>query len=261
MGEGIEWWQAALGLVLILVVLVVSVWQRLDLERPVAWATVRATVQLVLVGLLFTAIFESGHAPWYASAWCVVMVIVAGAVVARRSGEAPDRYWLGTVAIAITVGVVLLVIFGFGILDHEPVAVVVIAGITIGNTMPAVVQAVDRMRSQLREQAGQVEAMLALGFRGADATRPIVQQVIKLALVPQIERTRVVGLIALPGAMTGLLLAGVDPVDAVLVQLVVMFLVLGSMAVAVSFVALALGRRALTPDLRLADWARAVPEG
>jgi putative ABC transport system permease protein len=134
---------------------------------------------------------------------------------------------------------------------------VVIAGITIGNTLPIVVQAVDRTRSQLIESAGQVEAMLALGFDGPASTRRVVHDVARLALIPQIERTKVVGLIALPGAMTGLLLAGVDPADAVLLQLVVMFLVLGAAALSVIIVTMAMTRRALTPDLRIADWAKA----
>jgi len=72
--------------------------------------------------------------------------------------------------------------------------------------------------------------------------------------VPQIERTKVVGLIALPGAMTGLLLAGTDPIDAIIVQLVVMFLVLGSVATSVLIVTSAIAKRALTEDLRIADW-------
>ena len=89
----------------------------------------------------------------------------------------------------------------------------------------------------------------------------MVHDVARLALVPQIERTKVVGLIALPGAMTGLLLAGVDPIDAVLIQLVVMFLVLGAVALSVIIVTMAMTRKALTPDLRLAEWAKSAPQG
>ena len=127
--------------------------------------------------------------------------------------------------------------------------------------MPTVVQAVDRTRSQLIDSAGQIEAMLALGFDGPASTKRVVHDVARLALVPQIERTKVVGLIALPGAMTGLLLAGVDPIDAVLIQLVVMFLVLGAVALSVIIVTMAMTRKALTPDLRLAEWAKSAPQG
>ena len=254
MRTDVELWQAALSLVLIAIVVGVSLWQRLGLERSVLWAAARATVQLLAVGALFTAIFESGLANLWSGLWVAVMVAIAGVVVARRTGAGRELIAVGLAAIGLTVGVVLAVVFGLGILAIEAVSVVVIAGITIGNTLPTVVQAVDRTRMQLAESAGQIEAMLALGFDAPNSTKRVVRDVARLALIPQIERTKVVGLIALPGAMTGLLLAGVDPVDAVLIQLVVMFLVLGAVALSVIVVTMAMTRRALTPDLRIADW-------
>ena len=249
--------QVAGSLVLIAVVVGISVWRRLAVERSVVWATIRATVQLLGVGLLFTVIFESSAAELWAWLWVGVMVVISGVVAHRRAPSIPTMFVTGLGAIGVTVALSLAIVFGLGVLDADPVAVVVIAGITIGNTMPSVVQAAQRMRQQLRDERGQVEAMLALGFDAAGSTRQVTVDVTKLALVPQIERTKVVGLIALPGAMTGLLLAGADPLDAVLVQLVVMFLVLGSVATSVVVVSLAIARAALTEDLRVADWVSA----
>jgi putative ABC transport system permease protein len=79
----------------------------------------------------------------------------------------------------------------------------------------------------------------------------MVAEATRVALLPQIERTKVVGLVALPGAFTGLLIAGVAPFEAAIVQLVVMYLVLGSVAVSAAVVALVTARRAFTPDQRL----------
>lgn len=258
MRTDIELWQAALSLVLIAIVVAISAWRSLGLERSVLWAALRATVQLLAVGAFFTVIFESDLAGLWSGLWVLGMVVVSGIVVARRTGAGRRLLGVGLAAIGMTVAIVLLVVFGLDVLPMDSIAVVVIAGITIGNTMPTVVQAVDRTRTSLVEARGQIEAMLALGFDAAASTRRIVHDVTRLALVPQIERTKVVGLISLPGAMTGLLLAGVEPVDAVLVQLVVMFLVLGSVALATVVVTLALTRQALTEDLRIADWVRAL---
>jgi len=110
------------------------------------------------------------------------------------------------------------------------------------------------MVTGLTEPRGQIEAMPSLGFDAPGSTRPLTTEVIRLALLPQIERTKVVGIIALPGAMTGLLLAGVDPIDAVLIQLVVMLLVLGSVSVSVVLVAVAIAREAMTPQVTIAEW-------
>lgn len=246
--------QAAASLTLVALVVVLSLWRRLEVERSVVWATIRATAQLLAVGVLFTVIFDSDLADLWAWMWVGVMVITSAFVVRERAPAVPHLLTIGFASIATTVIVVLAVIFGLGVLDTEPVAVVVIGGITIGNTMPSVVQAADRMVAGLSGQRGQIEALLSLGFDASGCTRPLTTEVIRTALIPQIERTKVVGIIALPGAMTGLLLAGVDPIDAVVVQLVVMLLVLGSVAVSVVVVSLAIARQAITPQVTIAEW-------
>lgn len=254
MPESLEWVDAAASFALIVLVVVISRWRQLDLERDVIWASVRAAVQLLGVGVLFSAIFASANAMVWAWLWVLLMVLLSGWVVTRRANEVPDLWGAAIGAIALTAAIVLAVIFGLGILDLTPVAAVVMAGITIGNTMPSVVLGANRMLDTLRSERGQLEAMLALGSDRASSTRHLEQTVIKSALIPQIERTKVVGLIALPGAMTGLLLAGVDPIDAIVIQLAVMFLVLGSVATSVVVVTSTIARRALTDDLRVADW-------
>lgn len=259
MRTDVEIWQAAFSLVLIAIVVGVSLWHRLGLERSVLWAAGRAAVQLLAVGALFTVIFTSDLAALWSGLWVAMMLVVSSVVVARRTGAGRALAVVGFTALGATVSVVLGVIFGFRILAFDSVSVVVVAGITLGNTMPTVVQAVDRTRSEMASSLGQIEAMLSLGFDGRAATNRVVHDVARLALIPQIERTKVVGLIALPGAMTGLLLAGVDPVDAVLIQLVVMFLVLGAVALSVIMVTMAMTRQAFTEDLRVADWVTRSP--
>ena len=256
MPESIGVWDAAASFVLIGIVVGISLWRRLGLERDVLWASVRAGAQLLLVGLFFSAIFSSSLAMVWAWVWIALMVAISGWIVTRRASEVPDLLVPAVSAILITTAVVLAVIFGLGILELTPVAAVVIAGITIGNTMPSVVLGANRMRESLRDNIGQFEALLALGVDRKNATLHFEQTVITSALTPQIERTKVVGLIALPGAMTGLLLAGTDPVDAVIIQLVVMFLVLGSVATSVVVVTRAIASRSLTQDLRVADWVK-----
>lgn len=256
MNEAIGFWDALASFTLVAVVVGLSLYRKLGLEREVLWASARAAVQLVGVGLLFTVIFESRFAVAWASVWVIGMVLISARVVVRRAHSVPNLFPTALAAMVLTTGIVLAVIFGLGILEFDAVALVVIAGITIGNTMPSVVLGTNRMLETLRERVGQFEALLALGCNREQATLPFEQSVITTALVPQIERTKVVGLIALPGAMTGLLLAGVEPLDAVILQLAVMFLVLGAVATSVVVVTRAIAMRSLTDDLRVADWVR-----
>ena len=252
MFDSVEPWEAATSLVLVATAIVVSLWYRLGLERSLIWSSIRAGVQLLIVGGLLALVVESDSL-WWAWLWVLGMLAIAGATVQRRLPAIPRIWIAGTAAVGAATAVVLAVIFGLGILDLEPIPLVVIAGITIGNTMPATVQAVDQVRKYLQDRRGDIESLLALGFDRRGATRFLVQDVTRTALVPQIERTKVVGLVALPGAMTGLLLAGAEPLDAVLAQLVIMYLVLGSVATSVALVATSAAQRALTPDLRLRE--------
>ena len=96
-----------------------------------------------------------------------------------------------------------------------------------------------------------VEARLALGLSASDAFAPHLRSALRTALIPQIETTKAVGIVFLPGAMVGLILAGVDPGDAVRVQIAVMYLVLGSVSTTSTVMALGLTRRLFTPDQRL----------
>jgi len=252
--ESLSWVDALASFSLIGVVVAISLWRKLALERDILWASIRAGVQLLAVGVLLATIFSSSYAIVWAWVWVAFMILVSGWTVTRRAAEVPSLAVTAVAAISATTAIVLAVVFGLQILELTPVALVVIAGITIGNTMPSVVLGAKRMLETLRESTGQIEAMLALGADGSFATQHLEQSVISSALIPQIERTKVVGLIALPGAMTGLLLAGTDPIDAIIVQLVVMFLVLGSVATSVLIVTTTIAKRALTNDLRVADW-------
>lgn len=243
------------ALALIAVAVAISLRLQLRVERSILWAATRATVQLIAVGLLFTIIFESSLAELWAWLWVAVMVAIATFVVRRRAPKMAGVSFPAFLAVAGSALLSVIVIFGFGVLEFEPVRLVVIVGITLGNSLGSAVGGVVQTVAIVRDRPGEVEALLALGAQREHVVRYVAPQASKLALVNQIERTKVVGLIALPGAMTGLLLAGVDPFDAVILQLLVMLIVLGSVGVSVLATVLAMASRAVTPELTLADWA------
>ena len=126
--------------------------------------------------------------------------------------------------------------------------------------MPSTVLGVNQAVSMARDRIGEIEASLALGFDRGGVARQLAPRAARAALIPQIERTKVVGLIALPGAMTGLLLAGVSPVDAVIIQLVIMYLILGAAAVCVVAAVAVVCRSAVDPSMRTSSWVRSPNE-
>jgi putative ABC transport system permease protein len=252
----IGWLDVLLSTALILVAVVLSVWKGFRAERSILWSALRAAVQLLVVGLLFRLIFESASAMTWAWVWVVGMVIVSAEVVKRRAPGIPMVRAGAYAALGGALVVCLGIVFGLRVFDLEPVTFVVVAGITLGNTMPSAVLAVDVAARAFTENPGRIEGALALGMDSNAVNRLISPEAVRAALIPQIERTKVVGLIALPGAMTGMLLAGADPFSAVLVQLVIMYLILGAVAIAVVTVVTLVGVRAFTADGRLEEWVR-----
>jgi putative ABC transport system permease protein len=251
----IGWTGVAASLVLVAVAVGLSYWQGLKVERSILWAAARAAGQLFVVGFALTIVFEG----WVGLAWLWVaaMVVVAALTVRHRAPEVPNAFWLALVANGMVAVVSLAVIFGLHIFPVEAQAIIPLSGMMIGNSMAATVVVARRVVAELREHRAEVEARLALGQPWGDASKPYVREAMRTALLPQIESTKVVGLIALPGAMTGLILAGTPPAQAVQVQVAVMFLILGSMATSVTVIGLGLTRRLFTADHRLVRLERA----
>ena len=252
----VDWLGLVASLSLVAVAVAISLWQELGLERSLIWASARAIVQLLAVGALL-AVVLSPHVPLAVSwLWVAFMVAFAAETIRRRAPEIPAARRLALLSLGLATAVTLLLLFGLGIFPVNARTVVPLAGMVVGNSLTATVVAARRVVGELSDKRAEVEARLALGHSAHDASRPYVRDALRTAMTSQIESTKAVGLVFLPGAMTGLILAGERPVDAVLVQAAVMFLILGAVATTAAVMALTLARRLFTPDHRLIRLAR-----
>ena len=245
------------SLTLVAVAVALSLWQRLRLEPSIVWATARAIGQLLLVGYALALVIDPDAPLLWSWLWIAGMTVFAADVVRRRVQEIDGIFPLALAAYVVTAAVTLGTLFGLAIFPLEPRTLVPLGGMMIGNSMNATVLAARRVVEEITDKADEVEVRLALGQPSRQAARPYLSAALRTALIPQIETTKAVGLVFLPGAMTGLILAGVDPVDAVLVQAVVMFLVLGAVATTTTVIGLGLRTRLFTPDHRLVPLTRA----
>jgi len=229
--------------VLILLAVLISLWRGLGLERSLLWAASRALVQLLAVGAALQLVIDEDDPLAYSVAWLVVMVLVAAHTTGRRSGDVGSVFGLALAAYAASAMVTLGVLFGFGIYELNGRTLVPLAGIVIGNSLSATVLVTRRLLDAAHASRHEIEGRLALGATSAEAFAPLLNSSVRTALIPQIESTKAVGIIALPGAMVGLILAGVDAGDAVRIQLSVMYLVLGSVATTTTVMGIGLSRR------------------
>lgn len=252
----IGWVGLATSMVLVVVAVVLSLVKDMGIERSILWASARALVQLLAVGAVLAFILDRDRPVGLAFLWVLAMVLVAAVTVRLRVPEVPGAGFLAFASVGVATVVGLGVMIGLGIFPLEGRTVVPLSGMIVGNALASTVVVSRRLVTEVADKRAEIEARLALGQPWQEASRPYVRSALRTALLPAIERTKIVGLVALPGAMTGLILAGVDPAAAVKIQAAVMFELLGAEAAAVTVIALGLTRRLFTPDHRLVRIAR-----
>jgi putative ABC transport system permease protein len=234
----------------------ISYWQHLRLERRIAIAVVRSLVQLLIVGAALVIVVKPSTPLVWSWLWVVAIVGFAGVTVHRRAPAIPGLLAVALASNAIVASLNMAVIYGFGIFPLEGRTLVPVAGMTIGNAMNAGVVGATRLAQVAADHRAEIEARVALGLPGQEAMRPFLRQILRTAIGPQIESTAALGIVFLPGAMTGLVLAGVAPLDAVRTQLALMYVILAGVAMTTMFTVLGAARRLMTPDDRLLVVAR-----
>lgn len=212
--------------VLVLAAVSVSLWLRLGLTRKIIVAALRTVLQLSAIGMILKHVFQAEHPSWIIVI-VLVMTLTAGMAANHRGsygyqGQRTDALltiWLTSWLIAF-IGL-------FGVLHVKPwyhaQYVVPILGMILGNTLTSVALTFDRLTHTMSQQRGQIEMLLSLGATPWEAFRDIARQAVGAGMMPTINSMSVVGIVALPGMMTGQILAGGAPEQAVRYQIVMMF--------------------------------------
>lgn len=241
-----SWVGVATSLLLVGIALAIVLKERLGLGREVVVAAVRAVVQLVAVAALLGVLFESAGLPG-AVAWVAAMVAVGTQVAGRRGTGLPRVYLVAAVAIGAGVVTTLGLLVVAQVVEAQARVVVPVGGMVVAAAVRGVTVVLVRIREEAERSRREVEARLALGLPGRVAFAPHARSALRTALVTDIDAVASVGLISLPGAMVGLLLAGVEPLTAIRYQVVVMYMILGATAVS-GVVAARLSTRLLFDD-------------
>ncbi|MCB0130217.1 MAG: iron export ABC transporter permease subunit FetB [Caldilineaceae bacterium] len=218
---------ASVGLVALAALM--SYWQKAGLGKDLAMATVRSFVQLIAIGYALEFIFNQ-ESLWWTLLIITVMLTVAAYTSAGRAKGIPNALLITNASIGIGALLTIGLLVGLGIFELRAQFIIPIAGMVIGNTMTTCSLVMARLRDDVRDQRNQIETALALGATSRQAVQPTVRRAIRAAMVPVIDTTKTVGLIKLPGAMTGMILAGASPLEAVQLQIIVMYMLTGATA-------------------------------
>ncbi len=238
---------------LILINGALSLLLKLGLERQLFWASVRTVVQLLAVGYVLGWVFAFAY--WYVvlPLMCL-MTIIAGVSAAGRG----KRTYAGRLAdsiVSVWASAWLITAIGLFVIIrirpwYEPQYAIPILGMILGNTLTAVSLSIERMTQELTLGRNTVEMILALGGSRWEAAQQAIGQAVRAGMIPTLNQMTVVGIVSLPGMMTGQVLAGQSPVSAVRYQIVIMFLIAAASALGTVCAVMLTFRRLFSGDHR-----------
>jgi putative ABC transport system permease protein len=233
--------EVAAALVLVALAAAVSFWRRADLERDLGIAVLRSFLQLTAIGYVIQAIFDSDSL-WVVVLLLAVMVAVGTFTARSRAKAVPGALWPIALSLAVAAGVTLGLVLALGVFAAKARYLVPVGGMVIGNSMTSAAVALNRLGDEIESRGALIEATLALGATSRQAVTGVLARSLRSAMIPLIDQTKTTGLVSFPGAMVGMLVAGAEPLDAVRLQLILLWVLLGAVALA-ALISISLGYR------------------
>ncbi|KPB06595.1 ABC transporter permease [Bacillus sp. CHD6a] len=220
----------AIALIFVLIPIVLSKTFRLGLEKDTIVAVIRSVIQLLIVGYLLTFVFESEG---YTFIILMVLVIIGAAVqnVARKKTSIKGITWKVAVTFIFIEVLTQGILIGFNIIPATAQYIIPISGMIIGNSMVLGILFLNRFLSEIEAREDEIDLILTLGGTPKQAIHTQLMQAIKASMIPTIESQKTIGLVQLPGMMSGQIIAGASPIQAVQFQLLIVFLLLTTASV------------------------------
>lgn len=221
-----------LAALLVLALALLSYAANLGLTRSVLVSATRTAVQLLLVGFVLRALFQSERLSWLV-ALAVVMLLVAGREVLARQVRPLAGGWAFSIgALSMSLSSFSVAVFALVLIIgpspwYQPQYAIPLLGMLLGNTMTGVALGMGRFTEWAHREKNVIEARLLLGQTRTEATSDLRRESVRTGLIPIINAMAAAGVVSLPGMMTGQILAGSPPVEAVKYQIMILFLIAG----------------------------------
>lgn len=221
--------------VLVLVSLFFAYFQKLKLEKEIIISVIRAIIQLVIIGYLLNYIFGM-KSPIFTTFLLVFMTFNASNNAAKRGKGVKNGVLIAFISIAVGSISTITILVLSGVIKYEAYQIIPVGGMIISNSMVALGLSFKQMSSAFKNKREEVETKLSLGADILPSSIEIIRDSIKTGMLPTIDSTKTLGIVSLPGMMTGLILAGTSPVNAIKYQIIVAFMLLSTTAIS-SFLA------------------------
>ncbi len=220
----------SLSLIFVLIPLLLTKTLNLGLGKDTVIATIRSIIQLFAVGYILTFVLETDHFIYIVM--MIALMIGAATHNARKKGASIQGITWKLITTFIFVEILTqAILLGFKIIPPEAQYIIPISGMVVGNSMVLSILFLNRFTAEIEARQDEAELILSLGGTPKQAIHHALITSIKASLIPTIESQKTIGLVQLPGMMSGQIIAGADPVQAVQFQLLILFLLLTTAAV------------------------------
>ncbi|MGY0837312.1 ABC transporter permease [Aerococcus urinaeequi] len=220
----------AFSFILVVIAVFISYKEKLGLEKDILWAMLRMVVQLVIIGYVLTYIFQI-HSFIVTALIMIFMIVNAAYNSGKRANKIPNAFKISLIAIIGGVVTSILVLVISGSIQFVPAQIIPITGMLVGNAMSVIGLAFRNLNNEFSKSQQEVNEQLALGASIKLASTSILREAIKAAMQPTIDTARTVGLVLLPGMMTGMMLAGAVPLSAIMYQILIYFMMVATSAI------------------------------
>lgn len=219
--------------VLIAMAVIVSYQQKMRLEVEILHSALRAVVQLVVVGYVLHFIFGADH-PLFTGGILLVMLISAAINGGKRGSGIKHASWIAGISIGIGAVLTLAVLLGANVLSFTPYQMIPVGGMVMSGAMVAVGLCFRQITTSFKSRQQEIQIKLALGATPMQAYKAILRAALVVSLQPTIDSAKTLGIVSLPGMMTGLILAGMSPMEAIKYQIIVIFMSFSTISIAIA---------------------------
>ena len=250
----IEPWQLIAFTGFVVISSVTSLLLKLKLEKDLWIGAVRTFSQLFLMGFILKYVFDNANVVLVVGLF-LWMVFWASRIVNNRIENKPFELQAPIFLTMVVTYMLITTITTGGLLQldrwYEPAMFITIAGMMIGNAMNAIALSLERLFAELKDKRAEVEQMLIFGAETKDVIRPALQTAVRTGMIPSINSMMSVGLVFIPGMMTGQIIGGQDPLQAAEYQIMIMLMICSSVALGCSLVTVLVARKCFTADHQL----------
>ncbi|UXM84951.1 ABC transporter permease [Methanococcus aeolicus] len=210
----------------VLLALALAFKEKLGIEKELIYTSILALIQLFILGYILITIFSYGMITAYL---LMMVMIIAASFMVYKKIKIPNKKklflnlfitFLGTAIISL-----LILVFST-VVPYEPQYLIPLMGMVIGNSLNTAHLTLDKIIDEVKSRKDELWGYVALGATDFQATKPFIKSGVNSAIIPQMNKTKTVGIIFIPGAMTGMIIGGADPIYAATIQIVIMWMIL-----------------------------------